>query len=328
MVINPLYFLSFIFSTVLAFFTTALLVHCSIYLLKIKNYRTRFILRLLPFVTPFIDFLALEFSISNWLNPLSCSSCAQKIILSFFFPELQEHLYDNQISLMDYYYYDSIGMIALALVGCIFTYFIIRTFFQLFIANQQLCSIIKNSTPYRRILTNPNLQASIDSRQTQILLSNEIRVPLATPYNTIILPFEIDQFLQMEFETVVAHEWEHIFWRDSQIKILISLFQTFFWWIPVKGWIKKIEEDQELASDQGVLKHNFAGEYLASALVKVARHVKEKKLANICYLVKDENSILKRIRALVDRYPKDSFPIFGVGMIVLALVLLIICSNV
>ncbi|MBA3817240.1 MAG: M56 family metallopeptidase [Parachlamydiaceae bacterium] len=327
MVTNPLYLLSFIFSTILAFFTTALLVHCFIYFFKIRNYRARYILRILPFATPLLDFLALEYNISNWLNPLSCSSCLQKAFLGLFYPELQAYLNLNEISLIDYFHYDSyiIGLGLTVLIGSISTYFICQTLIQLIFANRYLTLIIGSSISCIRPIMNTNLKSMIEFKSTRILLSKEIHIPMATPYNAIVMPFEISQFSQEEFEAIIAHECEHVTWRDPQIKIAINAFRSLFWWIPVKNWINKMEEDQEMASDQGILKHDFSEEFLASALVKVAIHVKNEKLISVCHL-SGENSILRRVKALMNRYPKENFSFFGVLVLILALALLLVCA--
>lgn len=58
---------------------------------------------------------------------------------------------------------------------------------------------------------------------------------------------------QVCFEAVVAHELERIRWKDPYIKICSALFASLLWWIPLKGWLNKIEMDQEEASDRGCL---------------------------------------------------------------------------
>lgn len=328
MIINPLYLLSFISSATIAFFTSVFIVHFIIYFFQIRQYRIRYLLRLFPFACVILNFLFLKYNLSKWLNPLSCPSCIQKMTLNLFFPDLKTYLYTNNISLIDHLSYKdpySIGFLFIILFGSLTIFMIGRKLLQIFTANRYVTSLVRTSIACTRAITNSHLKSLINRHKTKIAISQEVQVPMATHINTIVMPAEMTKLSQEEFEAVIAHELEHIRWEDPQLKPFINIYASIFWWIPIKGWIKKMEEDQELGCDQGILKHNLSGEFLATALIKVGTHVKNKRLENVCSLGTKKKPLLKRVRAILNFYPKEKFTLIGVSVIVLGLMLMSMC---
>lgn len=323
--IDPFHVLSFILSTILAFFTTALGVHAIIYCLRIRTYRIRHFLRLLPFAGILLDFLAFNNNLSNWLNPLSCSSCTQKAFLTFL-PDLQHYLSTHQISLLHYLAIKdslNLGWALVILMGCISLFLTGRKLLQIFYTNHYVIALIKKAKSYESCLTNERLISLIRLHKLEIVVSQKIHVPMAF-INTIVLPEEMYKLTQREQEVVIAHELEHIRWKDSLLKMFIHVFVSLFWWIPIKNWIKIMEEEQELSCDQEAVKYNFSGKFLASALVKITTSAKESRLTNVC-LFKKKNRLLKRMKAALTDYPREQFTTMGAFIIFFGLVLLTLC---
>ncbi|MCE2982222.1 MAG: hypothetical protein LW832_01525 [Parachlamydia sp.] len=86
MISNPVFLISTLISALFAFVTMELIVESFLFLFRIKQGRARSIARLLPFLSVFFGPLLNSFSVGNGLNPLNCGSCAQKLLLTLFFP--------------------------------------------------------------------------------------------------------------------------------------------------------------------------------------------------------------------------------------------------
>lgn len=81
---HALYLFSFILRAFLAFYTLAVFVQVAIPCFKITNYRVRYFLRLLPFAFVILELFSFRNGLGNWLNPLNCASCTQKILAKIF----------------------------------------------------------------------------------------------------------------------------------------------------------------------------------------------------------------------------------------------------
>jgi beta-lactamase regulating signal transducer with metallopeptidase domain len=123
----------------------------------------------------------------------------------------------------------------------------------------------------------------------------------------------MEELSQDEFEAVVAHEFEHLRWKDPLLKIFCSSISTLCWWIPTIWWLKKLEIDQEEASDSGLGKYGIDSVFLASAIIKVLEKAKSLKmtydLAPTCSLHSSKSNI-KRFEALLNSDHKAQSPFF------------------
>lgn len=179
-----------------------------------------------------------------------------------------------------------------------------------------------------RPIDNPLLSAALEKRKARIFMSDQIKIPMATFSNAIFIPKEIiDHFPQSEFEAIVAHELEHVLWKDPIVRLFSQLISALFWWVPTSSWQKRLELDQEIACDQSILKYGYDEEFLASALLKVATTTREKSHETLCYLSNGKHPLLKRLQLLLGRssnhskrYESTSFAIF-----LTALILLFVC---
>jgi beta-lactamase regulating signal transducer with metallopeptidase domain len=324
---NPFYLISILGSALIAFVTVAFVVESSLILFKIKQARVRAILRFLPFLSLLVDLLLSGFSIGYWLNPLSCQSCMQNLLLNYLFPELKSYLLTNDISLMRYLGIETsheIFSVAFMLFAAITLYFTLRLFFEGFILSKTVRSLMKSEKTCCRAIENRLLTSAIQENGVKIFTSEKMKIPMAAYSKAIFIPKEIvEKFPQEEFEAIVAHELEHILWKDPLVRLFSQLLSAIFWWIPVNPWLKKLEFEQESACDQSMLKYRFHKEFLASALVKVAMIAKGKTHEALCYLSNERHPSFRRVQmmlglATIDSKQSDwmSYAVVGIASIV------------
>lgn len=303
MISNPFFLMSILISSLIAFFTVAVMVESALILFKVRQGRFRSILRFFPFLSLILDFLLNSFSIGYWLNPLNCRSCVQKLLLTYFFPELKNYLYSNEISLLTY-----LGIeishptfsVAFVLFSSIILYFMTHILFAAFSFRKALRSKMECEDICTRPIENALLAAAVQQNKIRIFASENLTIPLATFYKAIFIPREIvEKFPQGEFEAIVAHELEHVLRRDPAVRLFSQLISAIFWWVPTKLWQKKMAFDQEIACDQSILKYGFNEEFLASALVKVTAGAKEKTYEAFCYLSNEKHPSLRRVQMML-----------------------------
>lgn len=331
MISNPLYLVSILVSSLIAFATVVVIVEASLALFRVERGRIRSLLRTLPFFSLLTDLRGDTFSIGYWFNPLSCSSCVQKVLLHFFFPELKEYLYTNEISLLRYLGSDySHTIFFLIFVLCISTsvFFSLRKLFEGFLLSLTLRSMTKYGTVCKRPIVNVLLANKVLDSQVKIYVSAGVKIPMATYSKAIFLPQEfVDMFSQEEFEAVVAHELDHIHWRDPLVRFCIQQLSAICWWVPTRAWMKRMELDQEIACDQSVMSYGFEDNFLASALVKVASMSKGRTYEELCYLSNDKSPSLKRLQIILGlgKYESKHSPWESFAVIVLCFLVISIC---
>jgi beta-lactamase regulating signal transducer with metallopeptidase domain len=300
---NPFFLISILINALVTFVTVVVVVESFLVIFKIKQGRVRSILRFFPFLSLFLDLLWNSFSVGYWLNPLNCGSCVQKLLLTFFFPELKNYLYSNEISLLTYLGLEishTVFSIAFVLFWIMTLYFTSRLLFEGFILAKVLRSMRKSEDICSRSIKNILLAAALQKSNVTIFSSEKVTIPMATYPKTIFIPSEIvKEFTQEEFETIVAHELEHVLWKDPTIRLFSQLISKIFWWVPTGSWKKKLEFDQEIACDQSILKYGFKEEFLASALMKVTRSAKKKTYKTICYLSNEKHPSVRRIQIML-----------------------------
>ena len=285
MLTNPFYLLSILCSSLLAFFTVAFVVDLCVPLFKIKAPRVRATLRLLPFVSLGIDFLFNRFSIASWINPLSCSSCVQKFFLSQFQPELKAYLYENEISLTQHLglvHQHPVFAVLTILVGGFALLMGLRVAIGAFRTSRALNYLKQRGNLVSKSIENVYLYTALQEEQVIVYVSSEIQIPFATYAKEIFMPQNTLKILSVqEYEAVIAHELEHIKRRDPLVRLVYHCIASLFWWVPTQHWIKRMEQEQELACDEAVQRYNLEGDALASALLKVI--VQEKLNSYACF---------------------------------------------
>lgn len=301
--------LHLIFNTLIVFIWLTLIIQFFLFFLKIKNSRTRYICRSLPFLKIPFDFFVFAFfgdALFINLNPFSCEIFVYEMISKIFPSQTSEGLFSEHIIIPQYIAMQipsmwlhclNVMVILIALGG------IGYKLFQLFQSQTQIEKIKKNGTPFEKLITNKKLQDHLNSLQAKILLSEEIEIPFATG-SYIILPKKIITELSYEeLLAVIAHELQHLRWKDPLFKFIFSLICSLCWWIPAKKWLDQLVDEQEQASDAGIQTYGIDNLALATGIKNILKTAKDSRLNNtaICLLSSSKNLHLNRIKQILDR---------------------------
>lgn len=327
MISNPFFILSVLISSLLAFFTTAFVIEGFIKIFRIRYYRVRSMLRLIPFFTLIVDLLLNQYSIAHFINPLNCASCLQKLFLEVFFPQLKAYLIGNQVPLINYLGFnhqnDFYSAVFIAF-GTLSIILVLNKLIQAFFSMRSFYAIAKRSSIYKYSIKNEKLSLMLQKTKAIIYFTREIKVPVAVYPRIIIIPEKtIENLSKQEFEAVIAHELEHLKYQDSLVRLGSYLVAAFFWWVPMSSWIKKMEQEQEFACDQNVLKYGIQRDSIACALVKAARQSNLNQM--VCSFTSAENLTLVRIQEALGFNKRC--PILGVSFLAMFFggVFLVIC---
>lgn len=269
-------------SSLIVFLGICALIEFFIFALNVKNARFKVFLRLLPFIKLPIDLLTLTLNKSAFLNinPLGCSYKFQNMV-----GEMMNS------SLLPYF------SLLLSVFSAFFLFF---KFSQLFYSYHSLKSLIAHAKICTRLVENTHLAKKLAKKKVKVYYSEDIAVPLATLQKYILIPLDL-KLTQSEFETIIAHELEHLCWHDSFLKVILTLMKSIFWWIPMGWWMKRIYQDQELACDAAVVKYQLEKQTLAKAIHQVLIYGREPQLesAMLCHFVKSNSTIQMRIHTLL-----------------------------
>lgn len=303
--------LHLIFNSLIVFFGLAISVELFLYFFKIKNSRIRYFCRSLPILKiPFdlLIFLSYGESLFINLNPLSCEIYVRDFINQLLPGQAEtvnsgEHLIIPQYIAMQipsfWLQCLTIGVIVIALAG------IGRKFFQLFTSRNYLKHVLIGSTPYSGSVFNKQLQQELRRLKAEILISSKVEIPFAAGSRYIIFPQNLRQELsQEEFEAVIAHELEHLRWKDPLLKLGCAFVCSICWWIPTTWWLKRFLADQELASDAGVHHYGIDNYALASAVTKTVHHARSLKFDTtaMCLFDSSKSTHLSRLKHILDSH--------------------------
>lgn len=324
---NLLYLISFLTGTIASFFAAAFVIEICISLFSVKSYRLKSLIRLLPFCSLFIDLLFNQFSLGSFFNPLSCQSCLQNFVLYVFFPELKTHLDTNQLSLIDHL------AITAPFAPVIFVSFasitvtaVLYQLYRLIFFKRWLQMLVSKSAPFTPLISNVRLAAYLKQKNISLYQSDQIQIPMAAHGNKIFIPTTTIQHLdQNELEAVIAHELDHLCWKDSFTRLFHCITSSFFWWIPTSSWVKKLEHDQEVACDSSIFKYEIDGSLLASALIKVTKLAKARPTDSFCYLTTHSNRTLSRLHLMLGYPATMQKALLAKSLTGLVCVLLIVC---
>lgn len=298
--------LSWILFITNSFFTFVCMTICieiGFSIFKIKSYRCKFLVRTFPLLNLI---LANQINFGAFFNPLQCNSCVQTIFFQFN-EGLQTTLSEQQISLLRYSASFLPGFPFAALkYGFIAMSVLILTFklLQTVINARRLKNLIKRGTLYRNVIQNKALNTTINKNGIQIFLSNDICSPMAIFNKNILFPaILMKQITLEEFEAILAHELEHLLWKDTALNCLIEITSAIFWWIPMKWWCKRMDLEQEMACDSAVKKYALEKSIMASGLVKSVKMQKgySYEFALSCKLASRSSTIPHRVNAILNR---------------------------
>jgi beta-lactamase regulating signal transducer with metallopeptidase domain len=301
------YVLHLFLSTTIVFIVLALLIEV-IFCIFLKSSRTRSILRFLLLAKLPFDFIVYQLFEKNVFvnfNPFSCEKYVESFLLSLL-PSYWKEGLKTDMSISDLILQSLpavwVEISLFTILGISIACVLIRiiSFFRSSYFLSKLCS---QAWPCDRPVQNPSLRQKLDSSNTVILLSPKVSTPMAVKNRFILFPSQfVTQLSQEEFEAVVAHEWEHLRWRDPLIRMLMYSISSFFWWIPMKRWLQICEKDQEYACDAAAQQYGFSPSSLATAIVKATKNAKRAKTLStaLCYFASAKTPSFKRLRWILE----------------------------
>lgn len=120
---------------------------------------------------------------------------------------------------------------------------------------------------------------------------------------SVCLPRSIvDALSDEEREAVVQHEIAHVRGRHALVVGALSLFERVFWFVPGLGALARHARAQlEICADDAAVRAGVAPEVLASALVRVAEIVVERRAAPALALFGKRSVAVRRVERLLER---------------------------
>lgn len=316
------FILNIFLNSFLAFFTVAFLIETIIFLFRIRQGRVAATLRMIPIVKLPLDVCLYDFSrwsYAQGINPLNCEEgtrtlsatfgCVSQLTDWLFFPTnsgIQLTIPgDLTFTLADLVGHTISPIILKGLVLMLMFVtvgFVIRKLFLYVHSLATLESLAKNSQPLYKKMRNLVLSSCIRKYKVKILTSPTL---VGSPFvaglifSVVYIPHHLSKILsRQEYEAVLAHEIEHVRYKDSLVRLTLDLIRTVFWWIPTKWLYNRIEEGQEVGCDLKCKKYGIDTNDLASALCKSAKysintpnHIFAHQLA--------KHTILKRVNMLL-----------------------------
>lgn len=313
-------------NSLLVFLTTLLLIEILIVVLRIKQGRLASYLRMIPIFKLSLDPFLYDFSRWSYLqdvNPLNCQEGTRTLSAMFgthsrifeclplpFSSGIQMTVYNHlTFTLADIIGYSlSPGyLIIFAILFGLTTIFIFLKDFK-----QYLSCILqsKNYNKFERIVRkkihNCKLKSSIKKYSLNIIVTAQFH---GSPYVAglkspiIFIPHKLLLTLsQKEYEAILAHEIEHVRYKDNLILLILNMICSFFWWVPTRWLRNRIEEGQERGCDAQCKKYGVNPLDLASAINKSAKSISLEK-PFLAYSLSNKHTVSKRIHALLSRKP-------------------------
>lgn len=286
----------FLFNTFVVFFFLAFAVEMIFFIFKIKNARLRSFCRLLPLLKLPLD-ACLYFCFDDYVlfnfNPFSC----QYQVTHFLAPHQDHCSIPNFLTM----HFSTSAMLALLTLFFSATVIIFGAkVYQIIKSCLHLRTVLADAKIMSRKIENKKLGMTLQS--VTLLTSQKSTVPFATFGNRIVFPEAlVDTLSQQEFEAIIAHERQHLFWKDPHTKVIGGLIAHFFWWLPTRWWMKRCEWEQECASDSEAALFKVQGCDLAGGILQTMRSKQNEKilLTPICHIV-NGLSVEKRLHRLLN----------------------------
>lgn len=317
-------------SSFLIFFSTMLLIEAAIFIFKIQNPRLRAISRSIPIFKLPLDLIVYKFIGWDGFWHFYLFGCQGffKHLLIYLFPVYFP--WDSELNVFPTIAYAIMMQIpSLWLIS----FFVIAAVASVGLVTRKLVCVCqsylaikrlhKNSEVGLRPIFNLKLLTELKKQSIEILFSAEIERPFSSGKGMIFIPTHlVNGFTQAEFETIIAHEIEHYRWKDAWVRISAEIIQSFFWWLPISNLLRKIELEQECASDAAIEKYRMKSEDLVTAIYKVIqqfdqtpRNVESRFLR--CYFV--SNSILlRRLQIIIDEKRRKNSFLATCGLVVMS----------
>lgn len=306
----------FALNAFLIFLILSACIECAFSIIQIQSPRVRYCARLLPLIKlPFdaLLFMFFDYGFFINLNPFSCEVYFSDFLASILPIEWFAALAPNGHLVIPTYlaallppFILKIMMMTLLFTACALLFFRLYQFIHY---KKYFIGILRDASVCEKTFHNPQLQTELNRFQAIVLISSDVTVPLSAESRYIIFPrYLLPELSQKEFEAVIAHELEHLRWRDPLLKLFSTIIASAFWWIPTHWWIKRLECDQEQASDFSVHRYGLQTIDLAQALLKVISKIKANPhhLSAMCPLVSSKNMHVERFYKLLHENVREN----------------------
>jgi Zn-dependent protease with chaperone function len=316
------FILNIFLNSFLAFFTVAFLIESVIFLFRIGQGRAAATLRMIPIIKLPLDLCLYDFSrwsYAQGINPLSCEEGTRTLSVVLGWPsQITDWLFlpissgiqltvlgDLTFTIADLIGY-SINPVILKTIAVLLMSLtlgsLVRKIFRYHCSLTALDYLAKNSEPLYKKMRNSNLSSCIRKQGVKILTSPSLT---GSPFvvglisSTVYIPNYLSANLsRKEYEAVLAHELEHVKYKDGLVRLTLDLIGTIFWWIPTKWLRNRIEEGQEIGCDIKCKKYGIDPTDLASAVCKSAKYAVNTPSHIFAHSLA-RHTILKRVNILL-----------------------------
>ncbi|MEI8124885.1 MAG: M56 family metallopeptidase [Parachlamydiaceae bacterium] len=290
------FILNVFLNSLLAFFTVAFLVEGIIFLFRLPQGRVAAALRMIPIFKLPLDLFLYDFSrwsYAQGVNPLNCEEGTRTLSILFgWINYVKDRLLwpinsciqltvsgDLTFTLADvigYTIHPVILNIFSLLFICFTAVFVVRRLFLYYGSLIALESLAKKSKPLYRKMRNSVLSSCVEKRGVQVLTFPTLTgSPFVAGLISLVIyiPERLSKELsRKEYEAVLAHEIEHVRYKDSLVRLILDFIESIFWWVPTKWLRYRIEEGQEMGCDLHSKTYGVDSVDLASALCKSAKY--------------------------------------------------------
>lgn len=344
------FILNIFLNSFLAFVTVAFLIESVIFLFRIRQGRVAATLRMIPIIKLPLDLCLYDFSrwsYAQGINPLNCEEGTRTLSVMLGWPsQIADWLFlpinsGIQLTVPGGFTFTIADLIGYSINPVVLKTFaallisltlglVVRKLFLYHWSLTALGSLAKNSEPLYKKMRNSNLSSCIRKHGVKILTSPSLT---GSPFvvglisSAVYIPNYLSANLsRKEYEAVLAHELEHVKYKDGLVRLTLDLIGTIFWWIPTKWLRNRIEEGQEIGCDIKCKKYGVDPTDLASAVCKSAKYA-VKTPNHIFAHSLAKHTILKRVNILLNppsiRFKKTYFAFislaFGVAFLVIFL---------
>lgn len=317
------FILNIFLNSLLAFFTTVLLIEGIVFLFRIRQGRIAAVLRMIPILKLPLDLFLYDFT--RWayvqgINPLYCEEGTRSLSVFFGWIDnfaglpflsitsgIQMLLPGNiTFTLADTLCHLTnpllLNLLASSLLLVTFVLFT-RKCILFYQSKTALNALEKSAETCLRKIENSILISSLTKYPLRISTLSTLKgspfvAGLISPL--VYIPQDLSQELSKEeYEAVLAHEIEHIRNKDNWSRLILDLIRSIFWWIPLKWLYARIEEGQEIGCDLKCQKYGIQPVDLATAISKSARHSRRTAPQVLIHLLTKE-SIHMRLHLLLE----------------------------
>lgn len=309
----------------LTFITVAFLIESLIFLFRIHQGRLAALLRMLPILKLPLDIFLYDFS--KWayiqgVNPLNCEEGTRTLSIMYgginqvsdwFFLPIASSIHFRVLDTHTFTLADLIGYTIDPYILKFLTFlffsltliFVIRKIIFYHHSFLTLHLLAQNSRPLNKKIRNTSLSSFIYQSNIQILTSPSL---IGSPFVTglfssiIYIPKHLSKCLtRKEFEAVLAHEIEHIRYKDNITRLILDFIESMFWWVPIRWLRQRIEESQEIGCDCRCEAYGINSLNLATAVYKSAKSSMNMPHIFAYHLTK--HIVLNRVNILLNPLP-------------------------